>query len=74
MDLRQRKRINNIPKFNSGTGSLSDSINGIGGDITGLNQYKTNITSIPTQADINNMRGPGKITLEWRIIVTVVQR
>lgn len=63
MDLRQRKRINNIPKFNSGTGSLSDSINGIGGDITGLNQYKTNITSIPTQADINNMRGPGKITM-----------
>lgn len=63
MDLRQRKRINNIPKFNSGTGSLSDSINGIGGDITGLNQYKTNITSIPTQADINNMRGHGKITM-----------
>lgn len=63
MDLRQRKRINNIPKFNSGTGSLSDSINRIGGDITGLNQYKTNITSIPTQADINNMRGPGKITI-----------
>lgn len=63
MDLRQRKRINNIPKFNSGTGSLSDSINGISGDITGLNQYKTNITSIPTQADINNMRGPGKITI-----------
>lgn len=63
MDLRQRKRINNIPKFNSGTGSLSDSINGIGGDITGLNQYKTNITSIPTQADINNMRGPGKINI-----------
>lgn len=63
MDLRQRKRINNIPKFNSGTGSLSDSINGIGGDVTGLNQYKTNITSIPTQADINNMRGPGKINI-----------
>ena len=63
MDLRQRKRINNIPKFNSGTGSLSDSINGIGGDITGLNQYKTNITSIPTQSDINNMRGPGNITM-----------
>lgn len=63
MDLRQRKRINNIPKFNSGIDSLSDSINGIGGDITGLNQYKANITSIPTQADINNMRGPGKITM-----------
>lgn len=63
MDLRQRKRINNIPKFNSGTGSLSDSINGIGGNINGLNYYKTNITSIPTQADINNMRGPGKITM-----------
>lgn len=63
MDLIQRKRINNIPKFNSGTGSLSDSINGIGGDITGLNQYKTNITSIPTQSDINNMRGLGKITI-----------
>lgn len=63
MDLRQRKRINNIPKFNTGADSLSDSINGIGGDITGLNQYKTNITSIPTQVDINNMRGPGKITM-----------
>lgn len=63
MDLRQRKRINNIPKFNSGIDSLSDSINGIGGYITGLNQYKANITSIPTQADINNMRGPGKITM-----------
>lgn len=60
MDLRQRKRINNIPKFNSGTGSLSDSINGIGGDITGL---KTKVTSIPTQVDINNMRGPGKINI-----------
>lgn len=63
MDLRQRKRINNIPKFNSGTGSLADSVNGIGGDITGLNQYKTQITSIPTQSEINNMRGPGKITM-----------
>ena len=63
MDLRQRKRINNIPKFNSGTGSLSDSINRIGGDITGLNQYKTNITSIPTQSDINNMIDPGNITM-----------
>lgn len=60
MDLRQRKRINNIPKFNTGTGSLSDSINEIGGDITGL---KTKVTSIPTQADINNMRGPGKINI-----------
>lgn len=69
MDLRQRKRINNIPKFNTGTGSLSDSINGIGGDITGLNQYKTNITSIPTQADINNMRGPGKINIGFGPIV-----
>lgn len=63
MDLRQRKRINNIPKFNSGTGSLADSVNGIGGDITGLNQYKTQITSIPMQSEINNMRGPGKITM-----------
>ena len=63
MELRQRKRINNIPKFNSGTGSLYDSVNGIGGDITGLNQYKTNITSIPIQSEINNMRGPGKITM-----------
>lgn len=63
MDLRQRKRINNIPKFNSGTGSLYDSVNGIGGDITGLNQYKTKITLIPIQSEINNMRGPGKITM-----------
>lgn len=60
MDLRQRKRINNIPKFNTGTDSLSDSINGIGGDITGL---KTKVTSIPTQQEIKNMRVPGKINI-----------
>lgn len=60
MDLRQRKRINNIPKFNTGTDLLSDSINGIGGDITGL---KTKVTSIPTQQEIKNMRVPGKINI-----------
>lgn len=60
MDLRQRKRINNIPKFDSGTGSLSDSINEIGGDITGL---RLNAIKIPTQSAIKNMRGPGKINI-----------
>ena len=55
MDLRQRKRINNLPKFNDG---LSNSVNSIGGDITGLQAYKTQLTSTPQKFEINSMRSP----------------
>lgn len=44
MELKQRKKINNIPKFNNGI-DLSGSVKGIGGDITGLNTYKQQLTS-----------------------------
>lgn len=44
MELKQRKKINNMPKFNNGI-DLSGSVKGIGGDITGLNTYKQQLTS-----------------------------
>lgn len=62
MELKQRKKINNIPKFNDGI-DLSSSINGIGGDITGLNTYKQQLTSVPTRIEVNGMRTPGKLSL-----------
>lgn len=62
MELKQRKKINNIPKFNDGI-DLSSSVNGIGGDITGLNTYKQQLTSIPTRIEVNGMRTPGKLSL-----------
>lgn len=62
MELKQRKKINNIPKFNDGT-DLSSSVNGIGGDITGLNTYKQQLTSVPTRIEVNGMRTPGKLSL-----------
>ena len=62
MELKQRKRINNIPKFNGGT-DLAGSIKGIGGDITGLNTYKQQLTSVPTKIEVNGMRTPGKSLL-----------
>lgn len=62
MELKQRKKINNIPKFNNGI-DLSSSVNGIGGDITGLNTYKQQLTSIPTRMEVNGMRTPGKLSL-----------
>ena len=62
MELRQRKRINNLPKFDGGT-DLAGSIKGIGGDITGLNAYKQKLTSLPTKAEINGMKTPGKSLL-----------
>ena len=62
MELKQRKKINNIPKFNSGI-DLSGSIKGIGGDITGLNTYKQQLTSVPTRIEVNGMRTPGKLSL-----------
>lgn len=57
MELKQRKKINNIPKFNNGI-DLSSSVNGIGGDITGLNTYKQQLTSVPTRMEINGMKTP----------------
>ena len=62
MELKQRKKINNIPKFNDGIDLLS-SVNGIGGDITGLNTYKQQLTSVPTRIEVNGMRTPGKLSL-----------
>ena len=59
MELKQRKRINNVPKFNGGI-DLAGSIKGIGGDITGLNTYKQQLTSVPTRMEVNGMRTPGK--------------
>lgn len=57
MELKQRKKINNMPKFNNGI-DLSSSVNGIGGDITGMNTYKKQLTSLPTIKEINGMKTP----------------
>ena len=62
MGLKQRKKINNIPKFNNGI-DLSGSVKGIGGDITGLNTYKQQLTSVPTRMEVNGMRTPGNLSL-----------
>lgn len=62
MELKQRKKINNMPKFNNGI-DLSSSVNGIGGDITGTNTYKQQLTSVPTRIEVNGMRTPGKLSL-----------
>lgn len=57
MELKQRKKINNIPKFYNGI-DLSSSVNGIGGDITGMGTYKQQLTSLPTIKEINGMKTP----------------
>lgn len=62
MELKQRKKINNIPKFNNGI-DLSGSVKGIGVDITGLNTYKQQLTSVPTRMEVNGMRTPGNLSL-----------
>lgn len=62
MELKQRKKINNMPKFNNGI-DLSGSVKGIGGDITGLNTYKQQLTSVPTRIEVNGMRTPGNLSL-----------
>ncbi len=64
MELKQRKKINNIPKFNNGI-DLSSSVKGIGGDITGLNTYKQQLTSVPTRMEVNGMRTPGNLSLSY---------
>lgn len=61
MELKQRKKINNMPKFNNGI-DLSGSVKGIGGDITGLNTYKQQLTSVPTRIEVNGMRTPGNLS------------
>lgn len=57
MELKQRKKINNVPKFNNGI-DLSSSVKGIGGDITGIGAYKQQLTSSPTIKEINGMKTP----------------
>lgn len=61
MELRQRKRINNLPKFNPGKSDLSSSINSIGGDITGMQGYRQQLTSIPTKSQISSIKVPQNI-------------
>lgn len=58
MELKQRKRINNLRKFDDGK-NLSDSVKGIGGDATGTNTYKQQSTSLPTKTEINGMKTSG---------------
>ena len=62
MELKQRKKINNIPKFNGGI-DLSSNVNGIGGDITGMRAYEQQLKSLPTIKEINGMKTPGKLSL-----------
>lgn len=57
MELKQRKKINNMPKFNNGI-DLSSSVKNIGGDITGINTYKKQLTSLPTIKEINGIKTP----------------
>lgn len=52
MELKQRKRINNVPKFNGST-DLAGSIKGIGGDLTGIGTYRQQLTSIPTKIEVS---------------------
>ena len=58
MELRQRKRINNLPKFDPGKSDLSSSINSIGGDITG---FRSKITGLPSKSEIASIKVPSNI-------------
>ena len=62
MELKQRKKINNMPKFNNGI-DLSSSVNGIGGDIASMRAYEQQLKSLPTIKEINGMKTPGKLSL-----------
>lgn len=62
MELKQRKKINNMPKFNNGI-DLSGSVNGIGRDITGMRAYEQQLKSLPTIKETNGMKTPGKLSL-----------
>ena len=57
MELKQRKKINNMPKYNNGI-DLSSSVKSIGGDISGMNTYKQQLTSLPAIKEINGMKTP----------------
>lgn len=57
MELKQRKKINNMPKYNNGI-DLSSSVKSIGGDISGMNTYKQQLTSLPAIKEINGMKIP----------------
>lgn len=59
MDLRQRKRLNNAPKFDTGKQSLQDATKNIGGDITGIETYRNGLTSRPLPYEVNNIKTPG---------------
>lgn len=56
MELKQRKKINNMPKFNNGI-DLSSSVKGIGGDITGMRAYEQQLKSLPTIPKIKEING-----------------
>lgn len=58
MELRQRKRINNLPKFDPGKSDLSSSINSIGGDITG---FRSRITGLHSKSEIASIKVPSNI-------------
>ena len=62
MELKQRKKINNIPKFNNGIDLLS-SVKDLDVDITGMRAYEHQLKSVPTRIEINGMRTPGKLSL-----------
>lgn len=55
MELRQRKRISNLQKFNSGVGSSTQTLQGT---VNGMQAYKTQITSLPTQSETKSMKLP----------------
>ena len=54
MELKQRKKINNIPKFNDGDDGtdLASIVNSTGGDITGMRAYEQQLNSLPTKEEI----------------------
>lgn len=58
MELKQRKKINNLPRFDIGADGggtdLASSVNSIGGDITGMGAYKQQLTSLPTKEEISS--------------------
>ena len=58
MELRQRKRINNLPKFDPGKSDLSSSIGYIGGDITG---FRSKIIGLPSKSEIASIKVPSNI-------------
>ena len=58
MELRQRKRINNLPKFDPGKSDLSSSINSIGGDING---FRSRITGLHSKSEIASIKVPSNI-------------